>query len=254
MSTVTENAAADPTSSLWSQPSVAEKPRLAVTCRITDIKDAKTTGDGEGDYERAEIIVESTNGSRKFFPSIMFRNEMFSVGHFDVKRSYEDNPALRGVAPGKKRTTGEIWSIVYGMNCFPRIKKGKEGAYADRCTPLMALCGGTLEGLTGFAKVLQGALATPEVAKRRGDFGFPELTSEEIVALLRDYHKSLPPYELAAVLKQGNDASGDLSDKYEVDTWVGPFNAETHERLLARATKNAGNPDVTKRLVIGYGV
>lgn len=261
MSTVAEAPSAPTNAVPWSQPAANVRPRVAITGVMKGLEDPKTTGDGSGDYERAKITFEPTRGSKKCFPAIMWRNEMFSVGYFDVAKHYRNNPTLAVIPEGKSRPLGESFATVYGMNTFPRVETDangvpkvdkKTGLTRMRQTPLTALCGGTLEGLMGFYAVLQEAMTTIK-DRAPGELGIPELTSEEIANLLRGYIASKSPVEQVFILKQAKDQNGDLSDNYEMDEYLGPLSAATHKIVTDRAAKNA-NAATEKRLQVGYSV
>lgn len=238
--------------------SVQERPKLASTGLITGIGEAKETA--SGDYVMIDLIFKPTHGSRKIFPRLMIRPEMFSIPYFSPKiyTDYQKFPALAGVKDGKTKTLGETFALVYRQNVAPSISTNKKtGAkYPERTTALMAIAGGTMQGFEALAQVIGEKLAEVVAQGREnGEFGFPELTVDEIVALLKSFHAAQPQgQELALVIKQSTDESGNVKDQYELDAWRGPFTKEQHERFVkASEESRAKNPnDISKQTLIGY--
>lgn len=239
------------------QPGAQERPKKAVTFKIMSVKDAVATGaDQTGDYDVAEIVTQATNGSAVAFPSLMFRPEMFSIPNLKAAESlYSQNSKELAqleelTAKGKRKGDSFYW--VYKINMLPRVVTSKKGERReDGCTPLMAISGGTLDTLEAMLETFDAAIdALPE--SRRNAMGYKELEAAEIVGLLNGWLQSNGQPELLAVLKQ-KSINGELSDKYEVGYFVGPYSAESHTRMEKAAIKNQNNSDVSKRLVITYG-
>ena len=242
----------------FSQPEAQKRPRLFLTGKITTISDPKTTQGGDGNYESCALTFEGTNGSRKIFPNLLFRSEQFSRG-FDVKSytDYKKYPHLQAVPEGKKLTLGEAFTSVYRNNIYPKVEcptggKNKGVRRATSVPTLMALCGGTLEGIEGFTRLVGQANSTIQ-DRPAGDFGLPELTPDEIINLLRKYREGLPEVELCLLAKQSTDMQGDLTDRYEMAQWIGPFNSANHDYMVQRAERTA-DEDVSKRVMLGYEV
>lgn len=236
-----------------------ERPKLTATGKITGIGKVQTTGGGNGDYEMLDLIFQPTRGSRKVFPRIMFRNEMFSIPDFvpDLYKQYDKFPALRSVKPGKKLTLGEVFELRYRQDISPAVSVNKKtgNRYVDRVTGLMAICGGTAEGLSAFAQTVGTKLAEVKASGREpGDLGIVELTREEIVDLIKAFHASLPQVEQALIIKQSTDEDGNPKDQYEVDQFRGPFTQELHDKLVEQSEKSQSQKDMTRRLSIGYKI
>lgn len=222
-----------------------ERPKMFITGRIMGIGDPATTQNGDGDYEMVKLVMEPTNGSRKLFPSLLFRSEQFSKGFRPTMyKDYERFPSLSDVRDGKKMTIGETFVFVYGRNIAPP-------SGGQQVTNLMAVCGGTLEGLKGFGNLIDQALSTVS-DRKSGDFGLVELTPDEIVKLLRKYHESLGPIDLAAIARQGQ-RDGALTDNYELDSWVGPLTEKSHKYMVGRVEKSQGK-EPGKKFILGYQV
>lgn len=236
------------------------RPQQAGTYVVTGIGDPKETASKL--YWMADIITEPTRGSRKIFPSIMFRTEMFTPG-FDPREytDYVKNPNLNVIPEGKKITVGESLAAVCRMHVLPALPTDSKGNLRiDKKTGLpmeprevptmVAVCGGTWQNvINGLAPRLAAAFSTLG--------GRIEFSAEEIVAILRDQVRAQGKVEVAAVLKQATDRDGSLTDRYEIANWVGPFNDATNERLRERAQKSeadfaAGKIGQGRKLQIGY--
>src|SRR6185369_10678965 len=118
----------DPLSGV-SQPKVQEKPKLACTGIIEKVGEAADTS--SGNYSGVDIYLKATNGSRKLFPKMYFRPEMFSFGLFDADRDYLRNEKsikeFAAINDKTGKTMGETFETVYGMNVMPRVKRDKDG-------------------------------------------------------------------------------------------------------------------------------
>lgn len=243
----------------FSQPEAQKRPRLFLTGKITAISDPKTTQNGDGNYESCSLTFEGTNGSRKIFPNLLFRAEQFSRG-FDVKSyiDYKSYPYLQAVPEGKKLTLGEAFTTVYRNNIYPKVEcpTGGKNAGKRRATSvptLMALCGGTLDGIDGFTRLVGQANDTIQ-DRAKGDFGVCELTPDEIINLLRKYREGgIGDTELCLLAKQSTDMQGDLTDRYELAQWIGPYNSDNDAYMVQRAERTA-EEDVSKRVQLGYEV
>ncbi len=246
-------AAAPPVATGFAPSAVQERPKLVITGRIVGLGEPKTTQQGDGDYESIDLIFEPERGSRKVFPRMLFRPEMFSIGRFRPDL-YTSDPRLAGRREGKKLTLGETFAFIYRSNVYPSVETNSKGERrSGGCSHLMALCGGTLEGVDAIAEMFLAACNAIPTSRPVGDLGFQELTPIEISQVLKSYLQAHPGIELAAIAKQSKDQSGQLKDQYELADWVGPFNSDTHERLVKRASKTEGKSGA-ERLVIGYVV
>lgn len=255
-----------------SQPKVNEKPKLALTGVIEKVGEPSDTS--SGNYTGVEIFLKSTRGSRKLFPRMYFRPEMFSfpeVGNkasgLDADGDYTNNqkhiPFLSSINPKNGKTMGQTFESTYGMNVMPRLKKKQlvderghvildkyEIIGIEQHTPFSAIAGGTLAGLRALVGMFKTALAAlPDTQK--GEFGFKEFTPEQIVAILNEYIQASGGAELGILAKQSKDQSGELTDKYEVDRYQGAFTSEVAASNERTRVKNAGKA-VGQRLVIGY--
>lgn len=225
---------------------IQARPKQAVTMTIKEVKAKAENPDS--DYDIIEIITEPTRGSKKVFPTLMLRPEQLA-GDFDpaVYTNYTANPGLAAVKPGKSYTIGETFALVYHMNIAPATStptRGKNAGVtkADRVTTLMAVAGGTLEGLKDIA-------AARDAAKADGSF---DGSAASFAVLLNGYLKSRSSVpEIVAIIKQSKDESGNLSDRYEVDSWLGPLSDEIHEQVTKRVAKSAG-AEVGRQLQLGY--
>lgn len=237
---------------------VRERPRLAVTGTFTGVGGIKTTASEE--YEMLDLIFKPSRGSRKVFPKLMFRTEMFSPGFTPkIYKDYTNFPVLAEVREGKRMSVGETYAFVYANNVLGVPKVDKNGVYildkktgnkiVDRITSLMAFCGGTLESLEGLDEAFDSIVDIS--GRETGPFGVPEYTSEEIVNVLKQYHESVGEVEQLAILKQSvmNDVP---QDNYEVAEWLGPLSQESHEKLVKRAQKTEAKEDITQQIKIAY--
>ena len=237
----------------FSVPSAQERPRLTATFVIEGVGDPKTTN--SGDYEMADIIVRHTRSSRKFFPRLMFREEMFSVGLFSEQDylNFQKYPSFAEQG-SKGKPKGESYLAIYRMHVCPSFALDKNGkAKRYEVTPTVAIAGGQLENFLGPLAGAFAAALDADPSREKGPFGYARLSATEIVDVLRKYIASNPKVEQAAILKQSTDQSGALTDNYEVATWRGPFTTELHESLTAQAAKaNDKATSPGKRLEQGY--
>jgi hypothetical protein len=249
----------------WAHEEAQEKPKVVVTGLIRSIGKPQTTNNGEGYYDKCLLTIESTRGSRRFgSPSIMFRPEMFSVGSFDPEVHYTRNPAINVASTnskGQPTTLDKSFRAVYNLNVVPRItewnnkKKGTSGVKVSSVTPLMAIAGGTVEDLNVFCVNIIGSALSQIEDRKAGDFGFPELTSDEIHELLSSWLTNAPSVEQLFIVKQQRDfKSGELTDNYELASFEGPLTQENHERMVRRANESQSKPNAGDRLTIGYSV
>ena len=250
------------------------RPRILSIGRITGLSESKTTGGGDGNYEVANIIVTPTRGSKKPLPSIMFRNEMFSAGHFNPKVHYgkfnesqvfEPNPLLAGIPVGKSKPLGQSFLGVFQMNCWPKtytVKKDnpKRGLTAgtvviNQQTALSAIAGGTWEGFTRLGAAFSEAVSQIPTDRPLGDLGFPELSSEEIVEVLRLFisNSGVKDVEQAFEMTQRRDQNGELTDFFEVSRFYGPFTSDLAASLQKKVDDTINKP-VNERWVRSYSV
>lgn len=231
---------------------VQTRPQFAITGVITGLGDHKETA--SGDYVSVDIIFKPTRKSKKIFPKLLFRPEMFSRG-FDpqIYKNYAKYPQL--ASRKKKLTQGEVFELRYRTDVMPTVTQNKKTGdyYADQVTALMAICGGTVEGLRGIYPYIGKALAAIPSTRGAGDFGLVELTPDEILDVLKSYLAAAGENELLAIAKQSHDMeTGAPTDRYELARWVGPLTQNNIDNLERRAEKTADSDDISRRLVIGY--
>lgn len=259
--------------------SASEMPKIALTGIIEKVGDPVVTKDGKGDYDAVEIFLKPTRGSRKLFPKMYIRPEFFSFGQLQPELHYVKN--VNNVAffaaekesdnPEKKsKTNGASFAGTYSMVMpdfdtdaagNPKVNKTTGKGYLKRCGPVAAIAGGTLEGFNVLAGGIQAAVAQngqpSKVLTQLDEKGAPtktplvELTSKQIVDILNEYIKTQPQVEIAVIARQSRNQSGSLTDNYEVDQFVGAFDEDMHNRLVARAEKSKDKP-TGQQLVIRY--
>ena len=247
------------------QPKVQELPMIALTGRITKVGDPVTTREGEGDYDAFELTIEPTNGSRKIsFVKMYVRPEYFSFGQLDPEQMYINVPknpyfsAQKEGSEAKPTTNGKSFAASFGMNVMPsfatdaegNVRVGKNGKpFVRRITPVMAIAGGTLEGLDTLVGLFRKFVAENGVPSKTID-GITEITPQQIANLLNEYIQSQPQTDLVFTAKQGK-RDGELTDNYEFNQFEGVLDNETHQRLITRAEKTKNNTGA-KKLVIRY--
>lgn len=248
--------------SFFGDSAVNAKARLYCTYVVSGIGEPKKTKnpltgeEGKGLYWMADLELTPTRGSRKVFANMLFRVEQFKGGFKpEVYKDYAANPQLGETLPGKKMTIGESFAFVYSTNIKPHVERNKDGSVKLRkdgtplvkgCTNLMAVGGGTLAGLGAIAGYVKLENSKPDASEE-----------EQAAAIARGIRKYIAERdvngaEVLATLKQ-QVQDGELRDNYELDRWIGPFNAENHEVALSRAEKSAGK-SAGEREVVAYTV
>lgn len=248
------------------QPKIQEMPKLALTGRITKVGDPIVTKEGEGDYDAIELTIEPTNGSRKIsFVKIYVRPEFFSFGQLNADDMYVDNPRNTYFTELKEgstsRTNGQSFLGSYQMNVMPSYQTEKDGSpkinpktgsyFVRRITGVMAVAGATLEGFGRLVGILKDAVVK-NGKPSTSITGLTEITTKEAVDIMNQFIRDNGEPEVAFTAKQSS-RNGELTDNYEFDTFEGPWNEETHNRLLKRANDTAGKTG-SKKLVIRYSV
>lgn len=257
--TATTTQATDPLSRV-SLPKVQPRPRKAITGRVTKFALSQRAA---GDFDLIDIYFEPTRGSKKVFPSIMFRPEMVSFGLFDVDRDYKQNASniahLEEAKPKPRNPQNKVkdsYTAVYGMNIMPEVirdGKTKQVKRINKATPLYAAVGGTIEAFQAFLGLAMERLeALP--AEQKGVFGYVEFTTEQFVNLLNEFIAANPPGEQIAIIGQKTKESGDLDDNEEVKEWVGVLTEESHNKLQTRIDRSETADSVSKRIQRTYAV
>lgn len=232
---------------------IEAKPKYLVTLTIDSVK-ARPSNDDKT-YDSIEIITTGTKASvKKPFPSLLMRPEWFA-GNFDpeVYTNYAANPELEEVPEGKKMTKGQSLKFVYNNNIFPEggvsvPSKGKNAGkqIVKAVTTLMAIAGGTIEGLYALTGAFSARIADTAAPKFEG-------TVDQVAEVLNAFLKARDKAPtLLVVVKQGQDQNGDLKDGYEVDRWVGPFTEENWEKQAKRIKDTENEPEVGKQLKLGF--
>lgn len=233
----------------FSSGSIEARSKIAVTMTINEV--VARPDNPDSDYDNFDIKTTPTRGSRMAFPNLLAREEQFVDG-FDPDSyiNYTANPMLEEVRPGKTRTVGETLKLVYCMNIFPHVsypKKGKRAgqAVAEQITTLMAIAGGTVEGVQKLGDYINGLRTAGKLGE--GASG--------IATAINSFIKENGPAEMIAILKQGkNPDSMALTDRLEVSNWWGPVTAENVDSVAKYAAKCESKPEVGQRLQLGFEV
>lgn len=241
---------------------VKQKPQRAVSFKVVSLDDGKQTGGGTGDFHMCKIGIVPTRGSASFFPSLMFRPEMFSPGFLGADYvNYTKYPTLEQINPNSTAnppgTKGAGWRFVYERNVVPGVKRNantgapqlfKKGPNAGQPittgpSMLQMCCGGSLEQLGNLLSAIDSSGYTGAAP-----------SEEIIIGEIRKFIKANEGVEHAAVLRQQNDKNGDLSDNFELNYYLGALTSEVYDDLEARRDSTADDVNVGKRLTISFKV
>lgn len=235
--------------SFFGSSKVQPKPKLALTCTVKEVKARPSNPDS--DYDTIEVVIEPIRGSKGgVFPTMLYRPEQVREGFdFDAYTDYEANPDFAVIKPGKERTVGATFQMLYGMHVYPVIDtptKGKNAGkrIADKVTTLMAIAGGTLADL----EALTAAFVTRSDDKAKEEF---KGTPEQVADVINGYLKARPAAPQLLYIAKQRQQDGVLKDGYDVDQWVGRLTQENFEAVSKRIQKSAAY-EIGKRIVLGF--
>lgn len=242
---------------------VKARPKMFVTGKITGLGECKTTGGGDGDYERAEILISPTRGSRPIKASFMFRPEMFAKG-FNASTVYgrndendqfvPANPAIAFIPEGKSKPLAHSFATVYSMNLKPDKYEDKHGQMVfKKHTPLSAIAGGDGPGWLSLVDTILSFQNTIPESREANELGLVCPTPAEVMDMLKGYISAHPQNEQVFELRQERDRDGYLTDFYGVNRFLGALDNKLVERLRTRVEKTA-NEDLTRKVVMGFSL